>query len=65
MNKDFAGCQVEYSLANVAVNVFQRSVLQLAVIFCYVGSIVVHVKSYELNEINISEALQPRRAKTD
>ena len=35
---DFVGCQVDNSLANVAVNVFQSSVLQLAVILYYVGS---------------------------
>ena len=30
---DFAGCQVENSLANVVINVFRSSVLELAVIF--------------------------------
>ena len=31
VNYDFFGCQVEYSLANVAANVFQSLVLQRAV----------------------------------
>ena len=30
---DFAGCQVQYYPPNVAVNIFQSSVLQQAVIF--------------------------------
>ena len=30
---DFAGCQVENSLANVVINIFRSSVLELVVIF--------------------------------
>ena len=36
---DFACCQGENSLANIVINVFRSSVLELVVIFCYVGSV--------------------------